>query len=125
MDAGDFVMFRRTLLGSRKRAERYAQSRPGAAEPEDLSRGGVPLDVDLAVEIRRPPSAVYDVLAHRERHAVTRTHPWTGSSASPRASSKPPTTALAARREWPGLGVARRDGTLFHGHRADAMVLRP
>lgn len=70
MDAGDFVMFRRTLLGIRERAERYARSRPGAGEPQDLSRSGAPLDFDLAVKIRRPPSAVYDVLAQKERHAV-------------------------------------------------------
>jgi len=33
-------------------------------------RGGAPLDFDLAVEIRRPPSAVHDALAHKERYAV-------------------------------------------------------
>lgn len=70
MDAGDFVMFRRTLLGIRERAERSARARPGAAEPGDLTDGGVPLDFDLAVEIRCPPSEVYDALAHKERYAV-------------------------------------------------------
>jgi len=33
-------------------------------------RGGAPLDFDLAVEILRPPSAVHDALAHKERYAV-------------------------------------------------------
>jgi len=50
MDAGDFVMFRRTLLGIRDRAERLARHAPGAAEPQDLAPGR-PLDFDLAVEI--------------------------------------------------------------------------
>ena len=67
MDAGDFVMFRRTLLGIRERAERLARRAPGAAEPQDLAPGR-PLEFDLAVEIRRPPEVVYAFLAAKEQH---------------------------------------------------------
>jgi uncharacterized protein YndB with AHSA1/START domain len=67
MDAGDFVMFRRTLLGIRDRAERLTRSTPGAADPEDLAPGR-PLEFDLAIEIRRPPEVVYAFLVAKERH---------------------------------------------------------
>lgn len=92
MDAGDFVMFRRTLLGIRERAERSARVRPGAAEPEDHSCGGAVLDFDLAVEIRRPPAVVYDVLAHKERYAV---HP--GSPVSRLERLTPGSTRVGTR----------------------------
>ena len=67
MDAGDFVMFRRTLLGIRDRAERLARRARGAAEPQDLAPGR-PLEFDLAVEIRRPPEDVYAFLLAKEQH---------------------------------------------------------
>jgi hypothetical protein len=39
MDAGDFIMFRRTLLGIRDRAERLRRHAPGAADHQDLKPG--------------------------------------------------------------------------------------
>lgn len=62
MDAGDFVMSRRMLLGIRQRAERLARRRHGGAEPED-DAPGTPLTYDLSVPIRRPASTVYALLA--------------------------------------------------------------
>lgn len=67
MDAGDFVMFRRTLLGIRDRAERLARPAPGTADPQDLAPGQ-PLDFDLAIEIRRAPEDVYTFLIDKEQH---------------------------------------------------------
>lgn len=67
MDAGDFVMFRRTLLGIRDRAERLTRRAAGAADPQDLAPGR-PLEFDLAVEIRCPPEAVHAFLVAKEQH---------------------------------------------------------
>lgn len=69
MDAGDFVMFRRMMLGIRERAEAAEDARLGAAEVEDLAPRRR-LVYDLACVIRRDPEEVYAVLAHKERYAV-------------------------------------------------------
>lgn len=65
MDVGDFVMFRRTLLGIRDRAERLTRGAPGAADPQDLAPGR-PLAFDLAIEIRRAPEDVYQFLVDKD-----------------------------------------------------------
>ncbi len=62
MDAGDFVMSRRMLLGIRQRAERLAHRRRGGAEPTDDSPG-TPLSYDLSVPVDVPPERVHALLA--------------------------------------------------------------
>lgn len=67
MDAGDFVMSRRMLLGVKERAERRVRRTRGGAEPSDDSPGG-PLRFDLSVEVRRPPRDVFALLADVQEH---------------------------------------------------------
>jgi hypothetical protein len=62
MDAGDFVMTRRMLLGIRQRAERLARRRRGGTEPTD-DDPGTPLSYDLSVPIDLPPGRVHALLA--------------------------------------------------------------
>ena len=62
MDAGDFVMSRRMLLGIRNRAERLARRRHFGPAPTDEAPGR-PLTFDLSVPVDRPPEAVWDALA--------------------------------------------------------------
>lgn len=67
MDAGDFVMSRRMLLGVKERAERRVRRTRGGAEPSDDSPGG-PLRFDLSVVTRRPPVEVFALLADVQEH---------------------------------------------------------
>lgn len=62
MDAGDFVMSRRMLLGIARRAERMARRTRGGPEPGDHAPDR-PLTFDLSVAIRRPPATTYAALA--------------------------------------------------------------
>jgi hypothetical protein len=67
MDAGDFVMSRRMLLGLRDRAEHRARRTRGGAEPRDDGPDR-PLAFDLSVPVRRPPGEVFAVLADVQDH---------------------------------------------------------
>ena len=67
MDAGDFVMARRMLLGVRDRAEGLARQVPGALDPEDADPG-TPLRYDLSVRVRSVAPAVFAVLSDVQDH---------------------------------------------------------
>ena len=62
MDAGDFFMSRRMLLGVRERAERLARRHRGGPQPTD-DAPGTPLTFDLSIPIARSPSTVWSLLA--------------------------------------------------------------
>ncbi|MGX7729658.1 SRPBCC family protein [Rhodococcus sp. 2H158] len=68
MDAGDFVMSRRMLLGIRDRAERHARRRRGGPPPVDESPGTT-MDFRLRIPVRRPPGAAFALLADVQEHA--------------------------------------------------------
>jgi hypothetical protein len=62
MDAGDFLMSRRMLIGIRKRAQRRARHHRLGPEPSD-DAPGTPLTYDLSVPVRKAPEVVWNLLA--------------------------------------------------------------
>ncbi len=107
MDAGDFVMFRRTLLGIRDRAERLTRGAPGAADPQDLAPGR-PLEFDMAVEIRRRPEVVYAFLVTKEQHPQPPGSPVLRLDRLSPGSARVGTRWIEVVRVGPGMSMAVR-----------------